>query len=415
MKKLLFVIFYPLLCYAQQPSIEAFFQEYNCNCENYDNEYLFEFFGFDVEDDVTPAVEAINSFCKDARAEITAQDDYGKSTEDQYYQLKTKFKRGQYKVYIEEIDQRLAAKYPEQANDFSHIIELQLNISDQISGFISGESFAYHRVYGEFIDGRVRDENTVEFSILWSEEGSTYNAGSCTIEIINDSTLRFKSDGRYFYIASGTGRDEFLYNYSFVPSDGEQLKISKSKPVQATIQYEDGTYSSPMSAREGFAQLKSNEKLYLSPGRVELTEPLKLSGIGNFQIIGDKTSIVAKIDMPVVQFYDTHGVTLNGLLIVHEIGKWCAHNCIEFYNASKLRIEACTFDGSGYFGLSLYEVRNATIENNMFFNCEFGLAAWRSRDLIVRNNSFSKNRADNIKTNDISQFTNDVYSENFFE
>jgi parallel beta-helix repeat protein len=102
-------------------------------------------------------------------------------------------------------------------------------------------------------------------------------------------------------------------------------------------------------------------------------------------------------------------------LIVHEIGKWCAHNCIEFYNASKLRIDACTFDGSGYFGLSLYEVRNATIENNMFFNCEFGLAAWRSRDLIVRNNSFSKNRADNIKTNDISQFTNDVYSENFFE
>ena len=170
-----------------------------------------------------------------------------------------------------------------------------------------------------------------------------------------------------------------------------------------------------MSAREGFAQLKSNEKLYLSPGRVELTEPLKLSGIDNFQIIGDKTSIVAKIDMPVVQFDATNGVTLKGLYIVHEIGKWCAHNCIEFYNTSILRIEACTFDGSGYFGLSLYEVRDATIENNMFFNCEFGLAAWRSKELIVRNNSFSKNRADNIKTNDISQFTNDIYSENLFE
>ena len=41
-----------------------FFEEYNCNCESYDNESLYEFFGFDVEDDVTCATEAMNSFCK---------------------------------------------------------------------------------------------------------------------------------------------------------------------------------------------------------------------------------------------------------------------------------------------------------------------------------------------------------------
>ena len=44
-------------------------------------------------------------------------------------------------------------------------------------------------------------------------EGSTYNAGVCSIEILDDSTLKFKSDGRYFYIASGTGKNEFLYKY----------------------------------------------------------------------------------------------------------------------------------------------------------------------------------------------------------
>ena len=69
MKKLL-IIFCPLLCYAQQASIQDFFEEYNCNCESYDNESLFEFFGFDVEEDVTPAIEAINSFVRMIRKRL---------------------------------------------------------------------------------------------------------------------------------------------------------------------------------------------------------------------------------------------------------------------------------------------------------------------------------------------------------
>ena len=212
---MLLLIFCPLVCCAQKPSIQKYFEEYNCNCESYDNESLYEFFGFDVEDDVTPAIEAINSFCKNDQNENATQGDQTKRSENQHYQLKTKFKIGQYSVYIEEIDKKLAAKYPDQANDFSHVTKLELNISDQISGFVSGNSFAYHSVYGEFIDGRIKNESKVEFSMLWTEEGSTYNAGVCSIEILDDSTLKLKSDGRYFYIASGTGKNEFLYKYSF--------------------------------------------------------------------------------------------------------------------------------------------------------------------------------------------------------
>ena len=63
MNKLLIIIFSPLLCYSQQPSIETFFEKYNFNCENYDNELLMEFFEYDTEDDVTPALKAISSFC----------------------------------------------------------------------------------------------------------------------------------------------------------------------------------------------------------------------------------------------------------------------------------------------------------------------------------------------------------------
>ena len=191
--------------------------------------------------------------------------------------------------------------------------------------------------------------------------------------------------------------------------------ISESKSGQAIIQYENGKFSDPMTTREGFNKLKSNEKLYLSPGRIELIEPLKLSDIDNFQIIGNNTSLVAKIDMPVVTFKKTHNVTLKNLLVVHEIGDWCAQNCIEFYDASDIQIEECTFDGSGYFGLALSKVKGASIENNKFFNCEYGLAAWGCENLIVKNNSFSNNRGEDIMINTRSQFTNNIKSENIFE
>ena len=420
-KKLLLIALCPLFCYSQQTSneavrkIEAFFQEHNCSCDSYDVELLMEWYGFDAEsEDVSPAIAAVNSYCEGAYAEVCSDlYDGTKQIDNQNYHSKGKLKRGQYKVYLKEINKTLAARYPDQADDFFLITELELNISDEISGFISGNSYAYHSVYGEFTHGRIKDDNTVEFAMLWTEEGSTYEAGTCSIEIIDDSTLKLTSHERYFYINSGTGKSEFVYEYSFQPNSG-QVKLSQSKRVQATIQHENGTYSPPMSAREGFMQLKSHEKLYLSPGRVELTERIKLSGINNIQIIGDETSLVAKLDMPVVQFENTHGVTLKGLFVVHEIGENCAQNCVEFYDASQLKIEECTFDGSGYMGLTFWQVRDAFIENNNFYNCHYGFAAWRSRGLIIRNNSFGENRGEDI-TGEISQFTNDIYSDNLFK
>lgn len=190
--------------------------------------------------------------------------------------------------------------------------------------------------------------------------------------------------------------------------------FSKSEPGQALIQFEKGNFSGLMTTREGFNKLKSNEKLYLSPGRVELFEPLEINNIQNIEIIGSKTSLVAKIDMPVVKVKNAHNMYLKDLLIVHEIGEWCAQNCIEFYDATNIQIEECTFDGSGYFGLALSDVRGARIEKNKFFNCEYGLSAWGCMNLTVKNNSFSNNRGEDIKVNNLSQFANDFRSENFF-
>ena len=64
MKKIILLLSFPLLSFSQEKTIESFFLQYNYNCENYNGEDLYEFFGFDIEDDVTPALEAINSFCE---------------------------------------------------------------------------------------------------------------------------------------------------------------------------------------------------------------------------------------------------------------------------------------------------------------------------------------------------------------
>ena len=63
MKKIILFLLFPFLCFSQEKQLNLF-QEYNYNCENYSVEDLYEFFGFDIEDDVTPALEAINSFCE---------------------------------------------------------------------------------------------------------------------------------------------------------------------------------------------------------------------------------------------------------------------------------------------------------------------------------------------------------------
>ena len=191
--------------------------------------------------------------------------------------------------------------------------------------------------------------------------------------------------------------------------------MTGSKPDRAIIQYANGKYSESMSTREGFENLKNNEKLYLSSGRVELTESLEISNLNNIQIIGNNTSLVAKIDMPIITFKQTNGVRLYDLFVVHEIGEWCAQNCVEFYDSQDINIKKCTFDGSGYFGLALTKTSNAMIENNHFFNCEYGLAAWSCNNLTVKNNSFSKNRKQDIMVNDKAQFSNDFNAENSFE
>ncbi len=191
--------------------------------------------------------------------------------------------------------------------------------------------------------------------------------------------------------------------------------LSDIETGKSIIQHENGKYSEPLPTRKAFEQLKDNEKLYLSSGRVIFKEPLVIEKLKNIQIIGNNTSIVAKIDMPIITFKNIDQLSISDILVVHEIGEWCAQNCVEIYNSSNINIKDSKFDGSGYFGLALTRCQNASIENNKFFNCEYGLAAWDSSGLSIKNNHFSKNRAQDIQVNDKKQFINDFTTENTFE
>ena len=120
-----------------------------------------------------------------------------------------KFKRGQYKVFLKEIDEQ-AASGAQNKNDYVNITEIILNISDDINGIYSYNSWGYDSQSCEFSSGEIKNENTVRFSLECLSEGNTYDAGSYTIGITDDGTLRWKSD---------EGGFEKVFNYTFIPEE----------------------------------------------------------------------------------------------------------------------------------------------------------------------------------------------------
>ena len=121
----------------------------------------------------------------------------------------TKFKRGQYKVFLNEIDEQ-AASGAQNKNDYVNITEIILNISDDINGIYSYTSWGYDSQSCEFSSGEIKNENTIGFTLECLSEGSKYDAGSYSIEIIDEGTLRWKSDD---------GRFEKVFNYTFIPEE----------------------------------------------------------------------------------------------------------------------------------------------------------------------------------------------------
>ena len=121
-------------------------------------------------------------------------------------------------MFLKEIDEYNAVCCPDNFNTY----EIILNISDQINGFISARSWGYHGLEGKFLDAKIKNKNTIEFTLSYSDEGFHYKAPNYTIEILDDKTLKYTSDGRYFYFNSDKGRNELVFNYTFTPKPSSE-------------------------------------------------------------------------------------------------------------------------------------------------------------------------------------------------
>ena len=135
----------------------------------------------------------------------------------------TVFRPGQYKVFLKEIDEYNAVCCPDNFNTY----EIILNISDQINGFISARSWGYHGLEGKFLDAKIKNKNTIEFTLSYSDEGFHYKAPNYTIEILDDKTLKYTSDGSLFWFNSDKGRNELVFNYTFT----QKGKFQKNEPI----------------------------------------------------------------------------------------------------------------------------------------------------------------------------------------
>ena len=211
----------------------------------------------------------------------------------------------------------------------------------------------------------------------------------------------------------GNSYGDYSFENGAIYGINAQNEKTKINPGKAIIQFQNGKYSSLMTTREGFINLKDNEKLYLSPGRFELTERLHLKNLNNIQIIGNNTSLVAMDDVSVVYLTQTSNVYIKDVLVVHELNGACSSDGLIVQDSTDIHITNCRFDGSGIRGIKLEKITNATIENNHFFNCSYGFDVESSQNIILKNNSFSENRSLDI-TGKRTQFVNDFTSENSF-
>ena len=169
-----------------------------------------------------------------------------------------------------------------------------------------------------------------------------------------------------------------------------------------------------VSVTEAFSGARDGDRVSLCPGRSLHDATLVLSKVNDVVISGDKTSLVAKGDFPVVQLKESTQVVLEGVRVVHEVGEWCAHGCVEIYNSSQMTVRDSELDGSGYFGIVTSAVTDSEFTDNVFHNCHFGFSTWDSSGLTLKRNIFRDNRGANIEDSAGSSFANDIKAHNEF-
>lgn len=198
---------------------------------------------------------------------------------------------------------------------------------------------------------------------------------------------------------------------SEAPGVEESSATAPCPAGEAVVHRGETTLQVPVA--EAFANAQDNDRIQLGAGRALTHATYKLKDVRGVHITGNGTTLVAKSDIPVMNFDNCVGVTLDGVHVVHEIGEWCAHACVEVTDGSDITITNCDLDGSGYWGIGMWDVQGARILDNLFHNCHDGFAAYRSGGIELRGNTFKKNRNKDIEAAE-HMFVNDHLDDNVF-
>ena len=94
------------------------------------------------------------------------------------------------------------------------------------------------------------------------------------------------------------GKFELIKEPIVYQSDKDPLVLMGD--AQAIIKDINSVFSEPMTAKEAFERVEGSGTIFLNKMRIELYETLKISDLANFNIIGNGATLVAKIDMPIM-------------------------------------------------------------------------------------------------------------------
>lgn len=177
----------------------------------------------------------------------------------------------------------------------------------------------------------------------------------------------------------------------------------------------NGEVRAGVSFRTAMSDLKSGDRVHLCPGRYIVQEAISLQDLSDVHISGERASLVAKRDFPVLSIKQCTRIIIEGLHIVHEIGEGCETNCLDITDSKDVEVRGCDIDGSGYYGFTVTRSHEVRILDNEIHNCEHGFWGAESSAITVKGNHFHDNRATNFESEIDSMFSNDVLADNEIE
>ncbi len=158
----------------------------------------------------------------------------------------------------------------------------------------------------------------------------------------------------------------------------------------------------------GWSQITDGDLFYVCPGVHAIHSTLYLSRRIGVVVAGHDATIASTVDDTVVHVEDSENLVIDGLRIVHDIGEYCLHNCLQIIDSVDVTVSHNQLDGSGYTGLVMIGSQELRIIDNQIHNCEFATSSYNVWDIEVRGNHVFGNRAQNFDSNLIDVIGEDL-------